>query len=577
MAVSWQDKPRSQSRVQPVQWSGVQVLLEQAESDILILLDCCAAGTANAGGGNGVTELIAACAFNATANGVGPHSFTNALVIELTELSRKPSYSIGELYSNIFIRTQCRIPEHGRERHPAPVHLVLTQPIGFSRSIQLSARHSLQVVNEQLPALSISTASESSLREDYSAVYPKRVRGSNTSHLNGIEIAPSVPQQARSMAPDQQITSFDDRVPRLLFAVRIKETFQPSELSTDLFSEWLRIIPLLVEEVKVEAGFDSFSSILIVSLPISLSSYIPTNPAVMCLGPIRSRNMILQSLDGIFSQKDSTSKNGEKSRTNLNFANTRRKRLWVKVRPSSSGRSPSRATTKASLKTSTRLSSKTSSKASPKSSPSPPSLLGTKAQLIPTAAAKSAVANVAPIKRSLGLNPYPKTFIPAWMVSKTDLVPADNTPITVFHQRDDSTQEPIFPDILRTKTATSFHLDEPFLTSKPQRQPVQNANANSNESINGIGQYNPCYTDIESMGLRDHESFDHPRISRKKPFWTALRGILAHVSIISVSRFTKTDQFAEVGSQSYELIWPGKRNRSCQQGECRFKSGIDIC
>ena len=77
-----------------MQWSGIQVLLEQAESDVLILLDCCAAGTANAGGGSGVTELIAACAFNATANGVGPHSFTNALVIELTELSRKPSFPL---------------------------------------------------------------------------------------------------------------------------------------------------------------------------------------------------------------------------------------------------------------------------------------------------------------------------------------------------------------------------------------------------------------------------------------------------------------------------------------------------
>ncbi|KAH8762783.1 hypothetical protein BGZ57DRAFT_828993, partial [Hyaloscypha finlandica] len=285
--ISWQDKPRSRSRVQPVQWSGIQVLLEQAESDVLILLDCCAAGTANAGGGSGVTELIAACAFNATANGVGPHSFTNALVIELTELSRKPSFSIGELYSNIFIRTQCRIPEHGRERHPAPIHLVLTQQIGFSRSIQLSARYRSQAVNEQLPALSTTTVSEGSPELGSSAVYPNRGRGPNTSHLNGIETASNVPPQTNSMMADQQITTFDDRVPRLLFAVRIKETFQPSELSTDLFSEWLRFIPLLIEEVKVEAGFDSFSSILIVSLPIALSSYIPTNPAVMCLGPIR--------------------------------------------------------------------------------------------------------------------------------------------------------------------------------------------------------------------------------------------------------------------------------------------------
>src|SRR6202012_5683037 len=83
-------------------------------------------------------------------------------------------------------------------------------------------------------------------------------------------------------------------VPRLLFAVRLKETFQPSELSTDLFTEWLGMFPLVVEEVKVEAGFNSFSSLVIVSLPISLLSYMAEHPAIICLGPIRSKNLINQ-------------------------------------------------------------------------------------------------------------------------------------------------------------------------------------------------------------------------------------------------------------------------------------------
>ena len=463
----------------------------------MILLDCCAAGTANAGGGSGVTELIAACAFNATANGVGQHSFTNALVIELTELSRKPSFSIGELYSNIFIRTQCRIPEHGRERHPAPIHLVLTQQMNFSRSIQLSARQRSEAVNEQLPTLSTLTVSESSPRQDSSTVYSNGGRGSNTSHLTGIETVSNVPVQADSMTADRQITSLEDRVPRLLFAVRIKETFLPSELSTDLFSEWLRMIPLLVEEVKVEAGFDSFSSILIVSLPIALSSYIPTDPAVMCLGPIRSRNMMLQSLTGIFSQKLGTSRNGEKSRANSNIADTRRKRLWGKMKRSSSGRSLSRAT----------------AKASPKSSPSPPSLLGMKAPSIPTPTAKNDTTDVSPKRGSLGLNPHPKMYIPAWTVRKTDIVPVDNTPNTAFHQRDDGTQEAILHDILRNKATTHVQSHEPSLALEQQREPAQNTNENSNERISGIGR------------------LDLLRKSNSKNLWGRLR-VLADVSII---------------------------------------------
>jgi hypothetical protein len=47
-----------------------------------------------------------------------------------------------------------------------------------------------------------------------------------------------------------------------------------------------------VDEVKVEAGFDSFSSLLIVSVPISLSIYVPRDPAVIRLGPITSSNLI---------------------------------------------------------------------------------------------------------------------------------------------------------------------------------------------------------------------------------------------------------------------------------------------
>jgi len=70
-----------------VVWSGIQRSLEMAESDILILLDCCWSGVANDTEGNGVTELICACPFDGQANGVGHYSFTRALITELRFLS----------------------------------------------------------------------------------------------------------------------------------------------------------------------------------------------------------------------------------------------------------------------------------------------------------------------------------------------------------------------------------------------------------------------------------------------------------------------------------------------------------
>ena len=78
-------------------------MLEQAENDVLILLDCCHVGTATTSEGSGVTELISACAYNSRANGVGSYSFTKELVIELRDLSLKPSFTVAELqYIGIF-------------------------------------------------------------------------------------------------------------------------------------------------------------------------------------------------------------------------------------------------------------------------------------------------------------------------------------------------------------------------------------------------------------------------------------------------------------------------------------------
>jgi hypothetical protein len=81
-----------------VTWTGIQKSLEQAESDVLILLDCCSAGVANAGEGNGVRELMSACAYDVEANGVGHYSFTKALTIELGLLSRRlPFLSVSSI------------------------------------------------------------------------------------------------------------------------------------------------------------------------------------------------------------------------------------------------------------------------------------------------------------------------------------------------------------------------------------------------------------------------------------------------------------------------------------------------
>lgn len=57
-----------------VKWAGFQNMLEEADCDVLILLDYCVAASSTAETGNGVTELVAACGFEPWPPGVSGYS-----------------------------------------------------------------------------------------------------------------------------------------------------------------------------------------------------------------------------------------------------------------------------------------------------------------------------------------------------------------------------------------------------------------------------------------------------------------------------------------------------------------------
>ena len=61
----------------------------------------------------------------------------------------------------------------------------------------------------------------------------------------------------------------------------------------ELFTEWLRNFPTIADEMRVEASFDSYSSIILISLPVSISAYIPRDPSIISLGPVTSANRIV--------------------------------------------------------------------------------------------------------------------------------------------------------------------------------------------------------------------------------------------------------------------------------------------
>jgi hypothetical protein len=74
----------------------------------------------------------------------------------------------------------------------------------------------------------------------------------------------------------------ESRVPRLAFDIRLREDLKSHQLSH-----------VVAEEVKIEAGFESFSSLVVLSVPMSLMAYLPTHSALILLRPVTSCNKLL--------------------------------------------------------------------------------------------------------------------------------------------------------------------------------------------------------------------------------------------------------------------------------------------
>lgn len=260
---------RKDSKYPIVMWSGIQRSLEMANSDVLILLDGCSSGVANASEGNGVTELICACPFDSEANGVGHYSFTRALTIELQLLKTKPCFSVFELYTSIYTRMQLFLPQGiENERYPAPVHFVLTNDEPFIRGIKLSVQVSRAPENEgqhgKRPWDSESSDSPNK-RSRLNDVQGHSQEGDTCQASEGNHAAEPADHDHRGLVPIDSM--YPLKAPWVLFAIRFREDIKGEDLSIEHFKEWLRSIPAAVDEVRVEASFKCSSKLLLVNMP----------------------------------------------------------------------------------------------------------------------------------------------------------------------------------------------------------------------------------------------------------------------------------------------------------------------
>lgn len=124
-----------------VPWHDLQTKLFERKSDVLLLIDCCAAASATAvTGTKGLVEVEFAGGFEAPTPIWGPHSFTKNLVDELKKF-HDSGVTLYELHHSLWNTLQrYRPPQGGRERRAKPHHEWLApRPTIQYRSIHLQS------------------------------------------------------------------------------------------------------------------------------------------------------------------------------------------------------------------------------------------------------------------------------------------------------------------------------------------------------------------------------------------------------------------------------------------------------
>ncbi len=278
----------------------MQQLLEEAESDVLLLYDSChSSHPAINVAGQGVTEVIAACGFETKAPAVGPHSFTNALIRELEESFAGPPISIAELHGKVISSLKNWKPsllrdengnvwtdELGRARYEChkrrtPVHCFLTNESPY-RSIMLTPLQS------NLSHTSVSDLDRP--QSQSSTAMPDEMFHSAHSSQASSSTVPTTLSESSKPVDSLQV----------LLAVRLEEDYFLKHEDEDdgkkirEWCNWLKIIPDGVQNITIEGLYKSCSALVILRLPITLWDLLPDNAAYSFIGFVNSNNLVMR-------------------------------------------------------------------------------------------------------------------------------------------------------------------------------------------------------------------------------------------------------------------------------------------
>lgn len=250
-----------------MKWDGVRCLFEDAQSDMLLLLDTCSTRGVSLSGSHGVKQAIAA--------GISEHdasdatmglSFTHTLIEALHKLSTAKTFTVQKLYDEILLLKEHEISRastlaNGATENPS---LITKGPAFFNLTPSKGRSLSLAPLPPHAPLL--------------------------TSPQNGAEPA----RAPESVKEDQVIDSASVADLRFDEARVLVCTTFVGDASSDMssFNGWLQNTPPLGQRITVEGMFLGPPTMLLISMPHSVWNVVQHDKVCCFLGYISSHNMI---------------------------------------------------------------------------------------------------------------------------------------------------------------------------------------------------------------------------------------------------------------------------------------------
>lgn len=245
-----------------------------ARCDVLLLLDCCAGASAAplTERPTNIKETIAACGFETWAPRPGPQSFTKTLIEVLREWASQLPFSAAMLHSEILTRLKHQQPHRSSqggwvESRKTPAYIVST-PDPHTASITLG-----RLVDSTPCSSSSSQAAAGTSPETLS----EKVQGDGP-----------VSSEDRLEALLTMDAKGERKAPHVLLTIALEEDQVYDAASC---ARWLKQFPLLAKYVSVEGMYRSYSTLLLLSVPVVLWDLLPDHPAAQFVGYVRSQNL----------------------------------------------------------------------------------------------------------------------------------------------------------------------------------------------------------------------------------------------------------------------------------------------